>query len=211
VSAAIEPSLRAAGVNQTVAGNGAAVHGCFTVHGTSIALRFRGAGWGGGAGDWVAVLIRGASGAGKSDLALRCLAQAGTTLLGAAEVRLVADDQTLIQPDGSTWSARAPAPIAGLLEVRGLGLLTVPHAPRARLILVADLAAPAEIPRYPAHRSVTLSPPGQRPRLELPHLLVTPFEPSSPLKLLLALQRTAHGGQPVGADAPIPHCLPEGQ
>jgi HPr kinase/phosphorylase len=218
VSAAIEPNVKpnvkpivVLNGDQTASARdpcglaGSVGQSCFNVHGTSIAIRL------GGTGNWLAVLIRGASGAGKSDLALRCLAQPTTALLGNAEVRLVADDQTLVQLDGSNVFAEAPVAIAGLLEVRGLGLLAVPHVRRAQLLLVADLALTGEVPRYPEPQAVAFSLAGQLPRLELPHLLIAPFEPAGPLKLLLALLRTAHHGHPVGADAPKPHHLPEGQ
>ncbi|WP_337997482.1 hypothetical protein [Oleispirillum naphthae] len=68
----------------------------------------------------LAVLISGPPGCGKSDLALRLIDR------GA---RLVADDQTEVDlcADG-TLAARAPATIAGNIEVRGLGLVSVPGA-----------------------------------------------------------------------------------
>lgn len=68
----------------------------------------------------LAVLISGPPGCGKSDLALRLVDR------GA---RLVADDQTEVEKraDGSL-AARVPAAIAGRIEVRGLGLVSVPGA-----------------------------------------------------------------------------------
>jgi HPr kinase/phosphorylase len=60
------------------------------------------------------VLIRGASGAGKSALALNLLA------LGAV---LVADDQTIIEVDGDALHATAPVATQGLIEARGAGIL----------------------------------------------------------------------------------------
>ena len=66
------------------------------------------------AGAWRAVLLRGPSGAGKSDLALRLIEAGG---------RLVADDQTRIVRYGEVLIASAPAALAGLLEVRGVGIV----------------------------------------------------------------------------------------
>ena len=75
------------------------------------------------------VLLIGPPGAGKSDLLLRLLAR------GFA---LVADDRVEI---GMAWPGR-PA-LAGLLEVRGLGIVRLPHVAAARLALVVELGARA--------------------------------------------------------------------
>jgi len=77
-----------------------------------------------------AVLIRGASGRGKSGLALRLLA------LGA---ELVADDRTRIWRAGSRVMADAPDTIRGLIEARGFGILRLPAAGPSVLSLVVDL------------------------------------------------------------------------
>jgi HPr kinase/phosphorylase len=183
----------------------------FQVHGTTIAI---------GAVDepqsWVAVLIRGRPGSGKSDLALRCLSVPHSPLLPYT-VRLVADDRTDITAGNDRAHASAPAAIRGLLEVRGVGILAVPHAALARLVLVVDLVDAHAVPRFPETGCTLLA--GSVPPLpatmaasvvRLPHLLLAPFEASAPLKLLLALARTAQTGSPFGADAAKPHCLPEG-
>jgi serine kinase of HPr protein (carbohydrate metabolism regulator) len=74
----------------------------------------------------IGVLIRGPSGSGKSSLALRLIDEGGI---------LVADDQTIIETQGSVLLARAPATILGKLEVRGLGIIDM-SACSARLGLV---------------------------------------------------------------------------
>src|SRR5262249_10210087 len=76
------------------------------VHATSLALK--------GGGRWRAVLLRGPSGAGKSDLALRLIDR------GA---RLIADDQTHLARKGRALVATAPPAIAGMIEVRGIGIV----------------------------------------------------------------------------------------
>lgn len=73
------------------------------------------------------MLLLGPPGSGKSDLALRLLDRG---------FDLVADDRV----DIADGIARAPSGLAGLLEVRGLGIVSLPYAESARLRLVVDLA-----------------------------------------------------------------------
>ena len=95
--------------------------------------------------DGQAVLLLGPPGAGKSDLVLR--------LLGRG-FELVADDQV----DIADGQATAPATLAGLLEVRGLGILRLPHVPTARLALVVDLGKRAErLPEPAMHEGLKVS------------------------------------------------------
>lgn len=148
------------------------------VHGTAIAL--------GGEG----VLLRGPSGAGKSDLALRLIDQ------GA---RLVADDQTELRREGDDIIMTAPASIAGRIEVRGLGIVDVPHLASARLRLVVDLMPPQEIERMPAARECTLL------GCALPLLALAPFEASAPAKLRFSLRSL---GRSVGRDAAASSTVP---
>jgi HPr kinase/phosphorylase len=187
----------------------------FQVHGTTVAISIASA-----AGDWVAVLIKGRPGRGKSDLALRCLNVPPSPLLPHT-VRLVADDRTDVTVANGHATASGPATTCGLLEVRGIGILAVPYVLSARLVLVVDLVDPADVPRFPEAEQVELK--GKLAAadgsvadltletvIRLPHIVLAPFEASAPLKLLLALARTAQTGTPVGADAAKPHHLPEG-
>lgn len=142
------------------------------VHATAIALGTH------------AALIRGAPGSGKSDLALRCLALAPTALI-ASPVTLVADDRVDLVADAGRLYAQAPATIRGKLEVRGLGIVTVPHVPRAEVKVVADLSAPEEIERLPeASASAELA------GVRVPLIRLAPFEAAAPVKLLLAIVQT---------------------
>jgi HPr kinase/phosphorylase len=93
-----------------------------------------------------AVLIRGPSGSGKSRLALDLLEAARTGSLPFA--RLVADDRVHLETANGRLLARPAAALAGLIEVRGVGLKRVAHEPRAVVGLVIDLAA-AETRRLP--------------------------------------------------------------
>ena len=88
------------------------------------------------------ILLIGKSGSGKSDLALRLI---------AAGAQLVADDRTDLYVHQGTLYATSPARIAGLLEVRGVGILAFPHAKQAKVTLVAELGKAPQ--RLPDHRS----------------------------------------------------------
>ncbi|HUB94624.1 MAG TPA: HPr kinase/phosphatase C-terminal domain-containing protein [Stellaceae bacterium] len=132
-----------------------------SVYGTSVSLSGEG------------VLLRGPSGSGKSDLALRLIEE------GAV---LIADDQTVLSPDGPALMMSAPAELAGLLEVRGLGIIRVPRVTRARLRLVFDLVPEREIERLPEPRSVTFA------GVAVPLLALAPAAASATARLRLALR-----------------------
>jgi hypothetical protein len=90
------------------------------------------------------VLVRGASGAGKTALCQALIALAGAT---GRFARLVADDRLFVRArHGRLLAAPHPA-TAGLAEWRGLGLAPEPHLPAARISLVVDLGP--EPPRLP--------------------------------------------------------------
>lgn len=114
--------------------------------------------------DAAGVLLTGPAGSGKSDLLLRLLDRGFV---------LVADDCVQIQ-DGI---ASPPASLAGLLEVRGLGLLRLPHLPSVRLALAVVLGRPAE--RLPA--------PCRHPELGLPLIVLDAFAASAAQLVALAL------------------------
>jgi serine kinase of HPr protein (carbohydrate metabolism regulator) len=87
-----------------------------------------------------AFLIRGPAGSGKSQLALRLITAAQSGLLPFA--RLVADDRLRLESCHGRLLVRAPDTLAGLIEVRGLGIRQLPHEPVAVVGGVIDLAAP---------------------------------------------------------------------
>jgi HPr kinase/phosphorylase len=110
------------------------------------------------------VLLIGPPGAGKSDLVLRLLARG---------FDLVADDQVNIV-DGM---ARPVPALAGLLEVRGLGIMRLAYVDAARLALVAELDSDdARLPT-PARHDV----------LGLPVVRVNAWSASAPERVSLAL------------------------
>jgi HPr kinase/phosphorylase len=110
------------------------------------------------------VLIRGASGAGKTSLALALIAlarQAGRF------ARLVADDRTALVAAGGRLLAQPVAPLEGIVERRGLGLTPEPYLPAVVIRLVIDLAA-AEPARMPEPDHLVVSVEGiDLPRLSL--------------------------------------------
>ena len=131
-----------------------------TMHATSVAI------------DGRAVLICGASGAGKSDLALRLIDR------GAM---LISDDYTIVRSSGGQLEASAPATIAGMMEVRGVGVVDLPSIKGARLALIIDLSQDIDrMPGDPEEWLVAGTP--------LPVVKVSPFEASAPIKVELALK-----------------------
>jgi HPr kinase/phosphorylase len=99
-----------------------------------------------------AVLIRGPAGSGKSRLVMTLLNMSATGLLPFA--RLVADDRVLIEERHGRLLARPPAALAGLLEVRGLGLRQLPYEPVAVLGWILDLGV-EEADRLPRDEELT--------------------------------------------------------
>ena len=134
-----------------------------TVHATLVALA--------GAG----VLLRGASGAGKSDLALR--------LIGLSNGwQLVSDYQVVLSRAGNRVVGRAPAAIAGKLEVRGLGVVEMPAAESADVRLIVDLVARQEVPRLPLDGETA-----PLLGLALPRFRLNALDASAPDKVALLL------------------------
>lgn len=93
-----------------------------TLHASAVALGRRG------------VLILGPSGSGKTRLALELVA------LGAA---LVADDRVALAPSPAGVLMRAPEALAGLVEIRGAGVLAHPFQESALCLFAVRLAAPS--------------------------------------------------------------------
>lgn len=140
------------------------------VHATAIAV------------DGRAALLFGASGSGKSDLALRSIVTVARLGGRLVTPELVADDQVEITRDGGHLVCRPPTTLAGRIEVRGLGIVDVPHVTVARVALAVIIdGPPAERMPAPATRQIL--------GMEVPEIRLSPFEASAPMKLLLALQQ----------------------
>jgi serine kinase of HPr protein (carbohydrate metabolism regulator) len=87
-----------------------------------------------------AVLIRGPSGAGKSRLAFDLILAGRSGLLPPAI--LVGDDRVHLATDGGKMWVRGARELAGLIEIRGLGIRHCDYAIEAVVGLVVDLASP---------------------------------------------------------------------
>ncbi len=91
---------------------------------------------------------------------------------------LVADDRVLIEPHHGRLIARAPKNLAGLLEIRGVGILRLPFAAQAQLALVTELLDPSQladrVPRLPEPEDLKSEISG----IELPYLRVAADDPA---------------------------------
>lgn len=135
-----------------------------------------------------AVLIRGPSGSGKSRLAF-ALIEAGAACAPSGTLpftRLVGDDRVMLEAASGRLLARPAPALAGLIEIRGLGLRRLPYEAVATIGLVVDLASPegARLPDATAGTAEILG--IALPRIALP----AGIDPVTPV---LAALRTAPG------------------
>jgi HPr kinase/phosphorylase len=92
--------------------------------------------------DGDAVILLGGAGSGKSTLALHLIQAHGATLIG--------DDRLFLHAHNGGVDVAPHERLAGLIEMRGLGLLRLPYAKSGRLALVVRLVAPEDVPRLAA-------------------------------------------------------------
>ncbi len=131
------------------------------IHATSISISSKG------------VLIRGASGMGKSDLAFR-LMNLGATLISDDYTNVaVAKDKVILSP---------PNNIEGKIELRGIGIVTVPFKTKCALKLIIDLVKPNYIPRLPDQNLIEFE--GHK----IPSYQFSSFETSTPEKIHFLLK-----------------------
>lgn len=133
------------------------------IHATAVAIDARG------------LILVGASGCGKSDLALR--------LIDAGAI-LVADDRLICAAVDGQLLLSAPPAIAGLIEVRGVGLLSFPHETAVAALVLACDAVPERLP-HPAHRIIA--------GIRLPLLACDARAPSAAAKARVALALAVSG------------------
>ena len=118
------------------------------------------------------VILRGPSASGKSDLALR-LIEEGAELVADDRVDLVTKDNKLF--------ASPPSGLKGLLEVRGVGIISLNHLNFVRVNIVIDLVAKNQLPRMPKFSKINLG------GIMVPRVLIFPFEISACIKVSIAL------------------------
>lgn len=117
------------------------------------------------------MLIEGASGAGKSDLALRLIDRGAT---------LVSDDYTLLMREGDALIAAAPDTIAGRIEIRGIGILPMAHRDKVRVALAVRLTdSPERLPPSGEVRRIA--------GVAIPEVGIDPRSASAPIKVEFAL------------------------
>lgn len=128
------------------------------------------------------LLLRGASGSGKSALALALISH---TQAHGAFARLVGDDRVGLEIRNGRLLARPHPSIAGLIEARGLGLAAVAFEPVCVLHAIVDICAAGERPpRYPdvdERRAVIQG-------IALPRLFVESGDAASVARIILFLQ-----------------------
>jgi serine kinase of HPr protein (carbohydrate metabolism regulator) len=129
-----------------------------TVHATTIAIGPR------------AVLIFGRSGAGKSDLALRLIDR------GAM---LVSDDYTIVSAQDGALVTAPPDTIAGQMELRGVGIIELPHETGIPAALIVDLDHDPDRLPEPGTRDIA--------GIAIPVITLHGLEPSAPIKVEKAL------------------------
>jgi serine kinase of HPr protein (carbohydrate metabolism regulator) len=129
------------------------------------------------------ILIRGASGSGKSALVMELLAAE------PERARLVADDRVVLAAVNGRLLADVPAAIAGLVEVRGVGLVRRPHVAPVVIRLVVDLAPGEASPRLPEAADAETSVEG----IVLPRLVLPVGRAGGALRVGAALERLFAG------------------
>jgi len=130
------------------------------------------------------VLLIGESGSGKSDLALRLINR------GAS---LVSDDRVNLMKNRNTIIASSPENIAGLLEVRGIGIFKMKTQNNISLSLVIKLDGKDSIERLPDPEFYECM------GIKIPQIHICPFEASAPVKIEMAVAALSDGSLTVGA------------
>jgi HPr kinase/phosphorylase len=131
------------------------------VHATAVAI------------DGLGILLVGPSGSGKSDLALRMIDRGGI---------LVSDDVVIVSRHAMDLFVGVAPNIEGRIEIRGVGICSVPHLMSAPLKIVIALSSDVE--RMPDDNRME-----NMLGVDVPYLTLAPFEASAPIKVEMALRR----------------------
>lgn len=127
------------------------------------------------------VLILGDSGAGKSDLSLR--------LIMDKQAKLVADDRVNIEIIDNKFYASPPKILEGKIEVRGVGILSLPFQSQSEINLVVKLVKKREeVDRYPEAKYWEFK------GVKIPLINLYSFDISTPNKVILSLSINKHDG-----------------
>ncbi|MBT3883183.1 MAG: aldolase [Rhodospirillaceae bacterium] len=118
------------------------------------------------------VLLRGPSGSGKSDLALRLIDR------GA---QLIADDYVTAGETSGAVMLTPPATIAGMLELRGAGVAKFAYETNVPLALVVDLVRSEDVERMPEPEETTIC------GAPVPLMKLNGFDASAPIKVEMTL------------------------
>lgn len=145
-----------------------------TIHATCVAI------------DGAGVLLLGSPGSGKSDLALRLICGSSSRVPDRSKDGpvLVSDDRVILRAADGVLLASPPEAIAGRLEVRGVGVLSVPYERDVAVALAVELVQPDQVPRISDRRPVAVSKVG----MPVPLIHLAPFEASAPAKIMMAVR-----------------------
>lgn len=128
------------------------------------------------------LLVTGPSGSGKSRMALELIQTASVRGRFAA---LVSDDRVGLRVAGRRVLAIAPPQIAGMIELRGSGILKMDHLPRAVMHVAIAVGRPQDHPRIPPAGARFTPEPG----VDLPLLHMVPGHLQDPMELVEALRQ----------------------
>jgi HPr kinase/phosphorylase len=125
-----------------------------------------------------AILLLGESGSGKSDLALRLIDR------GA---QLIADDYTDITANGNILTAAPPQKLEGLLEVRGIGILTLPFIRDIKVEMAINLIPRKEVERLPDEQFFDCQTFFGCNQQKIPLLSLHAYDASTPAKIFFSI------------------------
>lgn len=144
------------------------------------------------------VLLLGPPGSGKSALVLRLIDEPGYGISGTPKrAEFVADDQVILRLVEGRVIASAPPTIAGSLEIRGLGIVNLPHRAEAVLAIAVRLLAREKIERLPDMAKDRFEILG----VLLPQIAVDSVSASAPARIRAALDWLESGGMNIASES----------